>query len=562
VSGYTWNLPAGATITSGSGTNSITVSFSPTAVSGTVSVFGTSVCGSGAVSPSLQVNVYPAPVATVSGPAAACINSSGNIYSTEPGMTGYTWSVSAGGTITAGSGTNSITVSWNSTGAKTVSVSYTNSNGCQPVQPTVYTVNVNPLPVPAITGPNTVCANAAGIVYTTEPGMNAYNWAVSLGGTIISGAGTNAVTVLWPYAGQRTVSVTYSTPTGCMAVVPSVYNVTVHPAAVPVIGSSNDPCVNSSGNQYITTTGMNNYQWSISNGGTIDNGLGTNTINVTWNAPGAQWVSVSYTNSFGCTTVTPTVYNLYVETPPNMAGAITGTPQLCAGTQGVSYSCPEVNNATSYQWNLPPGATITSGTGTNNITVNFSTAAQSGNITVSGVNRCGAGPPSPAYTVTVNPIPPAPVITASGPNLTSSANSGNQWFFEGTAIPNATGKYYTATQTGNYWCQVTLNGCTSPISNKIYIVITGVGENQLPSCSLYPSPNPGKFTLKMEYFQQEMAEITIRNLVGAVIWTHRALLTTDQNTITIQPEGITSGLYFVELKAGSYSSVLKTVVRK
>ena len=164
-------------------------------------------------------------------------------------MTGYSWIVSPGGTITAGAGTNSITVSWSSTGSKTVSVSYTNANGCQPVQPTVYTVNVNALPVPTITGPNTVCANAAGIVYTTETGMNAYNWTVSLGGTIVAGAGTNAITVLWPYAGQRTVSVTYATPDGCLASVPTVYNVTVHPAAVPVIGSSNDPCVNSSDNQ-------------------------------------------------------------------------------------------------------------------------------------------------------------------------------------------------------------------------------------------------------------------------------------------------------------------------
>ena len=36
------------------------------------------------------------------------------------------------------------------------------------------------------------------------------------------------------------------------------------PAAVPTIGSSNNPCINSTNNQYITNSGMSNYVWNIS----------------------------------------------------------------------------------------------------------------------------------------------------------------------------------------------------------------------------------------------------------------------------------------------------------
>ena len=52
----------------------------------------------------LTVNLLPIP--TISGPSAVCIGSVGNNYITEAGMTNYTWSISAGGTITGGGGVN------------------------------------------------------------------------------------------------------------------------------------------------------------------------------------------------------------------------------------------------------------------------------------------------------------------------------------------------------------------------------------------------------------------------------------------------------------------------
>lgn len=558
---YTWTVPSGASITAGNNTNSITVSFGATALSGNITVFGTSVCGSGIPSPGFSVTVNPLPVPVISGPNSVCINSSGHVYTTQTGMTGYNWSISGGGIITAGQGTASITTSWNSTGNQTVSVVYTNSIGCTAATPSVYNLNVTPLPVPAITGPNVVCANAAGIVYTTEAGMSNYNWGVSIGGTILSGQGTNAITVLWPYAGQRTVTVTYSSPIGCAAASPTVYNVTINPAAVPMIGSSNDPCVNSSGNQYITNSGMTGYTWNISPGGTIDNGLGTNVVNVTWNATGNQWVSVGFTNSFGCTTVNPTVYNLWVNSPPNAAGTITGTSEICAGTTGVSYSCPEITNATSYQWSLPQGAAIVSGTGTNHITVDFSSNASSGNITVSGVNMCGTGTPSPNFAITVHPVPPAPVITANGATLTSSASAGNQWFFAGSPIPGATGQQYTATQTGYYWCVVTLYGCTSPISNKIYVVAIGTGENPAIGFDIFPNPSQGEFTVRFNSNINENAEIQIFNPLGIQVC-HQTIYQDKEELIEslIRIGNPVNGIYLMKVTYNNQTFTRKVVI--
>ena len=77
------------------------------------------------------------------------MNAPGNVYSTQAGMTNYIWAVSAGGNITAGGGVanNTVTVTWTTAGAKTVSVNYTNSNGCRAAGPVVFAVNVNPLPI-------------------------------------------------------------------------------------------------------------------------------------------------------------------------------------------------------------------------------------------------------------------------------------------------------------------------------------------------------------------------------------------------------------------------------
>lgn len=559
---YNWSLPAGATITAGSGTNTITVGFSAAAVPGLITVNGSSVCGSGATSPPHNVAIYQAPVPVISGPTPACLGSQGNIYTTEPGMTNYIWNVSSGGAITAGAGTNTVTVSWNNAGNQQLTVSYDDANGCQPVLATQYPVSVENLPVPTISGPSVVCANAEGIVYTTEPGMSNYNWAVSIGGFIVNGAGTNSVTVLWPYAGNRTVSVTYNTPAGCLSASPTVFSVTVNPAAVPVIGSTNTPCINSSGNQYITNQGMSGYQWTISPGGTIDAGQGTNNINVTWNAIGTQWVKVSFTNTYGCASAAPGVYNLFVEPLPNAAGPVSGPDQFCAGTGGLVYSCNPVNNATSYQWNLPAGAAIVSGSGTNQIVVDFSTEAGSGQISVAGVNFCGPGAASPALAVTVHPIPPAPVVTASGNILTSSAPTGNQWYYEGNAIPGATGKIWNAAETGYYWCTVTLNGCTSPESNKVYVVITSAAEIPESSISLFPVPNQGKFSIRFTGMSNSEINLRIVNSFGTVV--HQSMHHAGEGTTLIDMllPNLADGVYYAEFTTGTSRTFRKILIHK
>jgi hypothetical protein len=81
--GYSWTVPAGATITSGATTNTIVVNFGPNAVSGAITVSGTNACGNG---PSSTLNVTVNPI-----PATPVVTQSGNVLLTSSAPTGNQW---------------------------------------------------------------------------------------------------------------------------------------------------------------------------------------------------------------------------------------------------------------------------------------------------------------------------------------------------------------------------------------------------------------------------------------------------------------------------------------
>jgi len=444
MTGYTWSVSAGGIITAGGtpASNTMTVTWN-TAGAQTVCVNYTNGSGCSATAPTCYtVTVNSRPVPTITGPATVCGGTSGSVYTTEAGMTGYTWTVSAGGAITAGAGTNAITVIWNTTGAQTVCVNYTNGNGCSATTPTCYSVTVNPVPVPTITGPATACSGSTGNVYTTQTGMTNYLWTVSAGGQVTAGGSptSNTVTVKWNTAGAQSVSVNYTNSGNCSASAPTSYPVTVNVTPVPTITGSSSMCVNSGYYIYTTEAGMTAYTWTVSSGGVINYGSGTYQVTVSWVNAGAQTISINYTTPAGCSAAAPTVKNITVNPLPGPAGTITGIPSVCAGTSGFHYSVAPITNATSYVWTLPAGASIISGSGTNDIVVSFSTTAVSGNIIVQGNNLCGFGTLSSPYPVIVIQVP-APAGTITGNSTVCEGDAGISYTV--SPIANATGYEWT-----------------------------------------------------------------------------------------------------------------------
>jgi len=357
---YSWVVSAGGLVTDGGGPSDdfVEVTWNSAVPPQSVSVNYKNSNGCTSATPTAKtVDVKPLPTPDISGILPVCIHSGGHIYTTEEDMTLYSWSVSAGNTITSGGTGNMIIVTWDNATAPSVSINYTDENGCRALAPTTSPVTVNSLPVPSLDGFSSACAGSTGNVYSTDPGMSNYVWTVSSGGTVTSGGGSanNSVTVTWNTPGAQKVTVNYTNPaTSCTALTASELPVTVNPLPVPSITGPASPNVNSTGNIYSTETMMTGYTWNVSAGGTINSGAGTNSISVTWNSPGAQTVSVNYTNSNSCTAISPTIFDVTVNALPVASGITIHGTARSGLTLNASYTYSDADGdaqgTSLYQW--------------------------------------------------------------------------------------------------------------------------------------------------------------------------------------------------------------------
>jgi hypothetical protein len=199
----------------------------------------------------LLIQVSPAPIIT--GPGELCAGSENVEYTTEPGYSNYVWTISYGGIITTGLNTNEVTVNWATAGSRTISVNYDNSSGCSASVSSSYPVTVLSVPVPIISGLSNLCQGTSGVSYTSQYNNTNYQWEVSAGGTITSGAGTNSITVNWTGSGNQMLSLEYTNLLGCAPLSPSVFHVMLTPQpATPVIIQNGDTLTSSAseGNQW------------------------------------------------------------------------------------------------------------------------------------------------------------------------------------------------------------------------------------------------------------------------------------------------------------------------
>lgn len=88
---------------------------------------------------------------------------------------------------------------------------------------------------------------------------------------------------------------------------------------------------------------------------------------------------------------------------PDTAGPITGTPLVCIPQTGIPYSIPAIPDASGYSWSYSGSGVTIHGSSTS-VTLDFSSTATSGTLSVYGYNSCGDGV-SANYPVTVHPNP-------------------------------------------------------------------------------------------------------------------------------------------------------------
>ena len=306
ATGYTWSLPTGASITNGANTNSITVSFATTG--GTIQVTPTNSCGNGtASSKTVAVTTVPTAAGTITGLTTTCANSTGVTYSIPVVTTAttYTWSLPTGVTITNGTNTNSITISFATTGG---SIQVTPTNACGNGASNSKTVSLTPVPTAAgaITGLTTTCANSTGVTYSIPSIATAtgYTWSLPTGATITNGTNTNNITVSFATTGG-TIRVTPTNTCGSGTASTKTVSITpigTAPCVAPTTSAISGPSAVSPNQQNVLYTVTNNngstYNWTVPADATIVSGQGTNSIIVSYGTSGGT-VTVQESNAFG-----------------------------------------------------------------------------------------------------------------------------------------------------------------------------------------------------------------------------------------------------------------------
>lgn len=308
------------------------------------------------------------------------------------------------------------------------------SNGCVGVSAAVRIRIANP-PKPVITGLTSACVNST-VTYSIpdQPGSS-YNWIVAGGiGTIVTGQGTNSITVNWTAAGNGVITVEQtSSVTRCTGTSDPLF-VTVSNQLSPTITTSGPTTICDGDSLTLRgPSGFTTYMWTDAGG----NPLGTDDSLVVRTA-GTYTLQVASGPCSGSASIDITLK------PPVIATiSPSGPAAICEGDSLLLQAAP---GFVRYLWST--------GDTTESILVKV---AGTYTVTVFDVDGCQGT--SPATDVTVNPLPNA-TLTSSGDTLIASGGTVYRWFRDGVLIPNETGDRLVARENGSFSVDVIdANGC-------------------------------------------------------------------------------------------------------
>ncbi|TSJ42502.1 PKD domain-containing protein [Fluviicola chungangensis] len=461
----------------------------------TVQVTNASGCQS-AASAGTTITVNPTPAApTITAGGATTFCSGGSVTLTSSSGNSYLWST--------GATSQSITA----TTAGTYTVQVTNASGCQSAASATTTITVNPTPsTPTITagGATTFCSG--GSVTLTSSSGNSYLWS--------TGATTQSITATT--AGTYTVQVTNAS--GCQSAASATTTVTVNPTpAAPTITAGGATTFCPGGSVTLTSSSGNSYLWST----------GATSQSITATTAGTYMVQV--TNASGCQSAASATTTVTVNpTPAAPTITASGATTFCPGGSVTLTS----SSGNSYLWST--GATSQS-----------ITATTAGTYTVQVTNASGCqSAASAGTTITVNPTPAAPTITAggattfcSGGSVTLTSSSGNSYLWS----TGATTQSITATTAGTYTVQVTnASGCQSAAS-----ATTTVTVNPTPAITLGTLTNPSACA-------SATGSIDVNGTgSGSVSWSGTASGTASVASLPTTIPNLAAGSYTIVLTSGA-----------
>jgi ELWxxDGT repeat protein len=155
----------------------------------------------------------------------------------------------------------------------------------------------------------------------------------------------------------------------------------------------------------------------------------------------------------------------------------------------------------------------------------------------------------------VNPLKPTVTLsqTSNAALLTSSSATGNQWFKNGVKITDEKGVTLTTSESAVYTVQVTINGCTSAISDNVDVVITDIETNAGQKLTAYPNPVSDKLTIMLPGTGKK--DIAITSAHGK----EGARYSTLESSLELYIADYAAGVYTLSVKTNGGVAYLKFV---
>lgn len=409
----------------------------------------------------------------VTGPTQVCAGASVQYVFTGTGWTSYNWTVPAGSVITAGQGTQTITVT---AGATAGNICCTPSGPCGAGPVVCLAVSLAPAPTSVQSSTNVLCfGNSTGTAtITASPvAVYTYTWSPNVGST---------ATVNNLPAGVYTVTATNSG--GCSTT--QTITITQPPSALTASQTQTDLACNgiNNGQASVTPSGGTpgyTYAWTPS-GGNASTATGLS----------AQSYTCTITDLNGCTnqqmfTLTaPTAITLATSSTPSTCGSPNGSATVvpAGGTGAYTYTWTPSGGTAATESNLTGGAyvvTVTDANGcTNQATVNV-VGASTPSATITGsTNILCNGNTTGDATVTA--------AGGSGPYTYAWAPSGGN----AATASNLGAASYTITVTDANNCTATATvTLTEPPALTAVISGTDILCNGVPTGSATITPSGG-----------------------------------------------------------------------
>jgi hypothetical protein len=373
-----------------------------------------------ATSNSIVTTINPLPLAAITNNAGTTVLNctTTSISVTATGGVSYDWDNGLG------SG-----ASKNITSPGNYHVTVTSAAGCVSEANIVITQNLAVPATPAtVNGLINICpyiGDNTQLTYSVvqDADASSYQWILPPYVVLVSGQGTNSITVTLDAAFANSANKLFKVKaiSDCgssayklfylLAQLPNTPN--------PIVASGTNVCpiLNTAGTITYTipkVLAATSYIWITQAGNTIvthPNGAGVNDtiVQVSFGSGfTSSLVSVQAVN--GCGTSNARSLNV-TRNNPSAPGLINGATNVCSniapGGTAATYSISDVTNATSYNWNVPPGSIGLAGQGTNTISFTYPAGFTNGSVSVTASNGCGTGSPRILSVTKLNPATPS-----------------------------------------------------------------------------------------------------------------------------------------------------------